>query len=448
MNEKKQPESAAPFKVLQGLSQALGFVKTLEARMPGEDLVVGEAVRAIVESVRQGGRAALLSAREKFEGVPAQAPLTFSFEDDSLLGLAAAAPSSVVEALTLSVERVQRYHDIQKEKTKTLLEHSSFFASRVQPLDAVALYVPGGKAFYPSSVIMSAVPAQVAGVERIVVFTPARSLENPVFAATVKLLGVREIHAVGGAQAVAAAAFGVEGIPRVDKIVGPGNVYVATAKQQLAGRVGTDGFAGPSEILVLGDGSSPARWVAADLLAQAEHDEDASAVLVTTSLKDAHAVARELESLLPLLGDREKIARTSLARYGAALVVDSRDELVEVANAIASEHLHVHTACALTEEGQGFWMRRLKGVGAIFLGRHTAESFGDYLAGPSHVLPTAGTARFSSALGVYDFVRRSSVLCLSADTARALSGPTNTFAQAEELPAHALAARLRGGREP
>jgi histidinol dehydrogenase len=446
--EKKQKETAGPLKVVEGLAEALLFVRTLEARMPGEDLAVGAAVRSILASVREGGRSALLAAREKYEGVPPSVPLTFSSDDGELAARAATAPASVVEALALSVERVRRYHDIQKEQTRTLTEQASFFASRVQPLDAVALYVPGGKAFYPSSVIMSAVPAQVAGVERLVVFTPARSLENPVFAATIKLLGVKEVHAVGGAQAVAAAAYGVEGIARVDKIVGPGNIYVATAKQQLAGRVGTDGFAGPSEILVLGDGSSPARWVAADMLAQAEHDEEASAVLVTTSLKEAHDVAAEVDSLLPRLGAREGIARASLARYGAVLVVSSREELVEVANAIASEHLHVHTACALTEEGHAFWMRRLKGVGAIFLGRHTAESFGDYLAGPSHVLPTAGTARFASALGVYDFVRRSSVLSMSASMARALAAPTESFALAEELPAHALAARLRGGHEP
>jgi histidinol dehydrogenase len=432
----------------EGREAALRFVSGLESRMPGEDPTVVQTVRSIVGEVRTGGRAALLSLREKYEGVSREAPLTVdTLADADLKARAEGAPREVVEAIALSVDRVRRYHDIQRDQTRVLQDGASSFASRVQPLDAVALYVPGGKAFYPSSVVMSAIPARVAGVKRIAIFTPARSLENPVFAATVRTLGIREVHAVGGAQAVAAAAFGVEGLARVDKMVGPGNVYVATAKQMLAGRMGIDGFAGPSEILVLGDGSSPARWVAADLLAQAEHDEEASAVLVTTSREEAAAVAAEVEALLPSLGAREPIARASLARYGAALVVASREELVEVANAIASEHLHVHTACALTPEGRAFWSERLRGVGAVFLGRYTAESFGDYLAGPSHVLPTAGTARFASPLGVYDFVRRSSILHLSAEDAHALADATDAFARAEELPAHALSARLRKGQD-
>jgi len=441
-------------RALEGLSAAKRFLVTLGERMPGENEDVARSVREIVASVRTGGRAALLSLREKFEGISAHEPLTLG--PDAFIALAEKAPADVVAALRVSIDRVRRYHAIQVETTRTLTEEEdeppsaenpeeiTAFSSRVQPLDAVALYVPGGKAFYPSSVIMSAVPALVAGVERIAVYTPGRSVSNPVFAAVIQLLGIKEVHAVGGAQSVAAAAFGVEGIARCDKIVGPGNVYVATAKQQLAGRIGIDGFAGPSEILVLGDGTSPADWIAADLLAQAEHDEEASAILVTTSRDEAGAVAARIEALLPNLGEREPIARASLARYGAIIVVNDRSELLEAANHIASEHLHIHTACALTHEGRAFWTRGLKGVGAIFLGRYTAESFGDYLAGPSHVLPTAGTARFASPLGVYDFVRRSSVLSLSSHKARALSAATDAFARAEELGAHALAARLRG----
>lgn len=430
-------------RLLEGTEAARAFLRALEARMPGEDEAVARAVREIVGGVRVGGRVALLAYRARFEGVAEDEPLTFRGDHPALARLANDAPRDVVDAIALAATRVRRYHEIQRDSTRTLEDGASAFSSRVQPLDAAALYVPGGKAFYPSSVVMSAVPAQVAGVARVGIFTPARSLANPVFAATVRLLGITEIHAVGGAQAVAAAAFGVEGLERFDKIVGPGNVYVATAKQMLVGRIGIDGFAGPSEILVLGDGSSPARWVAADLLAQAEHDEEASAILVTTSHEEARTVASEVETLLPSLGARESIARASLARYGAAIVVSSRDELLACANAIASEHLHVHTRCALTPEGRAWWSKNLKGVGAVFLGRHTAETFGDYLAGPSHVLPTAGTARFSSPLGVYDFVRRSSLLTLSEEDARALAAPTDAFARAEELPAHALSARLR-----
>ncbi len=438
-------ETAPALRVLEGAETAEAFLRGLEARMPGEDEAVSRSVRGIVDAVRKGGREHLLALRETFEKVPREDKLTWSASE--LASLAARAPQDVVDAIALSIERVRRFHGIQKDATRHLEEGESHFSSRVQPLDSVALYVPGGKAFYPSSVVMSAVPAQVAGVGRIGIFTPARSLANPVFAATVQLLGIPEIHAVGGAQAVAAAAFGVEGIARFDKIVGPGNVYVATAKQMLAGRIGIDGFAGPSEILVLGDGTSPARWIAADLLAQAEHDEEASAILVTTSYTEARDVAREVEALLPALGPRETIARASLARYGAAIVVRDREELLAAANVIASEHLHIHTACALTQDGREFWTSRLAGVGAIFLGRYTAESFGDYLAGPSHVLPTAGTARFSSPLGVYDFIRRSSVLSLSAAKAASLAGPTVVFADSEELVAHAISARLRAGTE-
>ena len=422
-------------------SDALAFLRSLEERMPGENEQVRESVRGIVAEVRTRGKAAVLDLREKFEGVATTAPLTVLPE--SLEALAAQCPVDVKKAVEISIDRVRKYHEIQREQDRVLHEGGSFLASRVQPLDGVALYVPGGKAFYPSSVVMSAVPAQVAGVARIGIFTPARSLQDPVFAATVLALNISEIHGVGGAQAVATAAFGIEGIQRFDKIVGPGNIYVASAKQMLAGRIGIDGFAGPSEILVLGDGSGPPEWIAADLLAQAEHDEDASSVLVTTSEQEADAVLAELQKMLPQLNDREPIARASLERWGAVIVVKNRDELAEFANYIHAEHLHIHTQCALTEVGREFWKQALRGVGAIFFGRYTSESFGDYLAGPSHVLPTAGTARFASPLGVYDFLRRSSLLYFEPELAHKLAPATADFANAEQLWAHALSARLR-----
>ncbi|MFZ9519277.1 MAG: histidinol dehydrogenase [Silvanigrellaceae bacterium] len=430
-------------RVLKTPQQISEFIRSLDARLPSEDAEVVQRVRDIVSKVKTFGRSGVLELRERFEGVPSAEPLTWSREQ--LMPLAERCPANVSKVLEKSIQRVREFHEIQSDQSRWTTLGTSRFASRVQPLDSVALYVPGGKAFYPSSVIMSAVPAQVAGVGRIAVFTPARSLKDPVFAATVCALGIDEIHAVGGAQAVALAAYGDEHVQRFDKIVGPGNIYVATAKQLLAGRIGIDGFAGPSEILVLSDGSSPSRWIALDLLAQAEHDEDASAVLVTTCEKEAHAVARQLESLVDqVCADRSGIARKSLQQWGAICVVDSRERLVEIANQLNAEHLHVQTRCALDEgEGQNFWLNSLRGVGAIFMGRWSAESFGDYLAGPSHVLPTAGTARFASPLGVYDFIRRSSVLMMSAGDSKSLAEHTGMFADAEELWAHAAAARAR-----
>lgn len=417
------------------------FFNTLEARMPGENLEVQASVGAIVKAVRSQGLSALLELRERFEGVSQANPLIYDYE--YFAKRAHDCPSAVRQALRVSIERVRRYHDIQKDTTRVLCEGNSFLASHVQPLDAAALYVPGGKAFYPSSLIMSAVPAQVAGVQRIGLFTPARGIADPVFAATVVELGIQHIYAVGGAQAVAAATFGVAGIPRFDKIVGPGNIYVATAKQMLAGRIGIDSFAGPSEILVLSDGSSPANWIAADLLAQAEHDEEASSVLVTTDESEPARVEAALAALLPSLGDRQEIATKSLERFGALVVVADRPALLAVANRLNAEHLHLHTACALTDEGYAFWSQGLRGVGAVFFGRYSAESFGDYLAGPSHVLPTAGTARFSSPLGVYDFLRRTSHIKLDAKTASELAATTAVFARSERLWAHAFSAELR-----
>jgi histidinol dehydrogenase len=418
------------------------FIRSLEQRAPSEDPAVLARVQSIIARVKSSGRSEVLALRAELENIPTSEKLTYSYED--LETLAQKCPAATLEVIHKAIERVRAYHQIQRDETRWTSLGRSRFASRVQPLDSVALYVPGGKAFYPSSVVMAAVPAQVAGVARLAVFTPARSLQDPVFAATVCALKISEIQAVGGAQAVAMAAFGIEGVERCDKIVGPGNIYVATAKQCLAGRIGIDGFAGPSEILILGDGSSHPEWIALDMLAQAEHDEDASSVLVTTSAAEAEAVARELERLLEKTClDRTSIARTSLEKWGAICVVENRDELAKVANLLNAEHLHVQTRCAQEPEGEAFWLTTLKGVGAIFLGRWSAESFGDYLAGPSHVLPTAGTARFSSPLGVYDFVRRSSVLSLTQADALALAEATGVFADAEKLWAHAAAARVR-----
>lgn len=439
------------------------LLRLLEERVPGENDEVAASVRAVVAAVRAGGQAAVIEHRTRFEAVSGEEPLLFDAAalDEAQRRSGACAPE-VQAALQLSIDRVRAYHRIQVDESRSLFEghpqasmplgtpparSEGQFTSRVQPLDSVAVYVPGGKAFYPSSIVMSVVPAQVAGVPRVSVVTPFRSLSNPTFLATVKSLGITEVLATGGAQGVAACAFGFEAFPRFDKIVGPGNVYVATAKHLLSGRIGIDSFAGPSEILVLSDGSSPVEWVIADLLAQAEHDEEASSVLITTSSAEAEQVRVQVEQAIDRLGDRAAVARASWRRYGAIVLVSDRDALVHWANQIHAEHLHVHTTCALTDEGRSFWSQALKGVGAVFLGRYCAEVFGDYLAGPSHVLPTAGTARFSSPLGVYDFVRRSSLLWMNPELAAQLSAPAEQIARSEELWGHARAAALRLPRE-
>jgi histidinol dehydrogenase len=429
--------------ILKSSDEISTFIKNLERRAPSEDSSVVATVRNIIERVRTDGLRGVLELRQQFEGVASGEALTYSSSDFN--ETASRCPEALRQVIHSSIERVRAYHHIQADETRWMTQGSSRFASRIQPLSSVALYVPGGKAFYPSSVVMSAVPALVAGVKRIAVFTPARSVADPVFAATIQALGIHEVHAVGGAQAVAMAAFGVDGVERFDKIVGPGNIYVATAKQILAGRIGIDGFAGPSEILILSDGSSSPEWIALDLLAQAEHDEEASAVLVTTDESHAHRVAEELDRLCTVVcRDRSEIAETSLRNWGAICIVQDRREQVRIANSLNAEHLHIQTRCALSPDGEARWLEEIEGAGAIFMGQWSAESFGDYLAGPSHVLPTAGTARFASPLGVYDFIRRTSVIALSRDDSALLSPDTVSFAEAENLWAHAAAARVRG----
>lgn len=459
--------------VLTSPSDLSAFLLRLENRMPGEDPKIRQSVSDVIDEVRRHRERGVRALRERFEGIATDEALVVRpFADAATRELfekrAAEAPASFRSAMTLAAHRVRNYHLIQKDHDRHYTEpqalpHSSAhppstahsaegsvtpgqFVSRVQPLDRVAIYVPGGRAFYPSSLIMSLVPAQVAGVPELTVVTPFRSLAHPAFASACLELGVQEILATGGAQGVAAAALGIEGFARCDKIVGPGNAYVATAKHLLSGRIGIDSFAGPSEILILGDGTSPPHWIAADLLAQAEHDEEASAVLVTTSSDEAAAVAAALKESFEQLGDRSAIARESWSRYGAIILVAGEHEQIRIANAIHTEHLHIHTASALTAQGRAAWSQALKGVGAIFFGRYAAEVFGDYVAGPSHVLPTAGTARFASPLGVYDFVRRSSLLWMPEELARSLAPATAAFADAEELWGHARAARLRGSQ--
>jgi histidinol dehydrogenase len=303
----------------------------------------------------------------------------------------------------------------------------------VTPLDRVGLYVPGGKAAYPSTVLMNAVPAKVAGVAQLIMVSPK---PGSLVLAAAALAGVDRVIAIGGAQAVAALAYGTESVPRVDKIVGPGNVYVAEAKRQVFGQVGIDMVAGPSEILVISDGTTPADWLAMDLFSQAEHDESAQAILLSADRNHLGEVERAIERLLPQLARKDTIA-ASLAGRGALIETRDLDEACMLANRIAPEHLE------LSVRDPDAWLPKLINAGAIFLGRWSSEAIGDYCAGPNHVLPTAGTARFSSPLGVYDFQKRSSIISISEAAAQSLGRVSAVLAEGEGLGAHALSARMR-----
>ncbi len=393
---------------------------------------VEPAVREIVNAVRIEGDRALARFVETFEK---RRPSTFLRRDyGGAAALAGLAPE-LRAALTTAAERIERYHVRQREGLFGFEyeEDGIRLGSRVTPLARVGVYVPGGKARYPSSVLMCAVPAKVAGVEEIIVACPDTS---PEVLAACHLAGVSAILDAGGAQAVAALAYGTESVPRVDKIVGPGNIYVAAAKKLVFGDVSIDSIAGPSEILVIADESADPALVAADLLSQAEHDEDAYALLVTTSAALVEAVERELATALETL-PRKTIAEASLRTHGAALVVPTREQLAAVANVLSAEHVAVATARPREVA------TAVRYAGALFVGDTTPEAAGDYLAGPSHVLPTGGAARYSSPLGVYDFVARTSVIEYTKAALAAQEDPIARFARSEGLEAHARAVEAR-----
>jgi histidinol dehydrogenase len=394
---------------------------------------IEEQVRGIVSDVRARGDAAV---RE----------LTLKFEQRQLEGLELArtdweraanevAPD-VKKAIDRARERIARFHEKQRETGYTLTDGGVELELRVSPLAAVGLYVPGGSARYPSSVLMTAVPAKVAGVAQLIMVTPGPSNET-LYAA--RAAGVDRVFVIGGAQAVAALAYGTESVPRVDKIVGPGNAWVAEAKRQVFGAVDIDAVAGPSEILVIADERADPQWVAADLLSQAEHDVEAHAVLVTTSVPLASRVSQELEKQVATL-PRRAIAEKSLFRHGVAVVVRSLDEAVALANDYAPEHIELMIADPVAIAA------RLSTAGAIFLGDHTPEAAGDYLAGPNHVLPTGGAARYGSPLGVYDFVKRTSLLRYGAEALRAQATDIVRLANVEGLQAHGRAVAVRIGK--
>lgn len=399
------------------------------------DPAIERAVAGIIADVRRDGDAALRRYTRDFDKVD---PGQFRVDPSEIRDLAAKVPQALKDALARAIDHVRLFHRRQAERSWSMDRAPGVrLGMRVSPLDSVGLYVPGGKAAYPSTVVMNAVPAQVAGVRRIAAVTPPATFRStPVVACVFEMLGLDEVYLVGGAQAVAALAYGTGSIARVDKVVGPGNAFVAAAKRQVFGQVAIDAVAGPSEVVVVADGSTDAAWAAADLLSQAEHDEHASAVAITWDEAAAHRIAAEVERQVAAL-PRGAIARVSLASYGAVFLVDDPDSACCLVDELAPEHVEllVSDAQALAD--------RIRHAGALFLGPYTAEVIGDYIAGPNHVLPTNGTARFASPLGVYDFQTRTSILAYSQAAFRAEAPDVVRLADAEGLGAHARAAAIR-----
>jgi histidinol dehydrogenase len=418
-------------------SRASGFDAELAALTryeAAEESALQESVRAIVADVRRRGDEAVLEYTRRYDGVSAGALRELEIPKSALQEALRSIPPAQAEALRAALERIRRFHERQLQQSWDYQEaDGTKLGLRITPLDRVGIYVPGGKASYPSSVLMNAVPARVAGVRELVMASPK---PGPMVLAAAALAGVDRVIGIGGAQAVAALAYGTQTVPRVDKIVGPGNAYVAEAKRQVFGRVGIDMVAGPSEILVISDGSTPAEWLALDLFSQAEHDEFAQALLLSPDVAHLQEVASAMARLLPGMS-RRAIIEASLQGRGAIIETRDLEEACEIANRIAPEHLE------LSVENPDAWLPKLSNAGAVFLGRWSSEAIGDYCAGPNHVLPTSGSARFSSPLGVYDFQKRTSVIGVSKAAAATLGGIAATLAEGEGLSAHARSAQAR-----
>ncbi len=399
---------------------------------------VNTVVREVLGSVQQHGDAAVLEYTNKFDRLSASTMAELRIDAARLEQAANRIPTEQRDALQAAAERLRLYHDHQKMETWQYTEaDGTMLGQQITALDRVGVYVPGGKAAYPSSVLMNVVPAHVAGVEEIIMVVPTPDgVINELVLAAAHIAGVNSVFTIGGAQAVAALAFGTESVPQVDKIVGPGNIYVATAKSMVFGRVGIDMIAGPSEILVICDGQTDPDWIAMDLFSQAEHDEDAQSILVSPDADFLDKVQASSEKLLPTM-EREAIIQSSLNARGVLVKVDSMEKAVQVSNYIAPEHLELSVDDPQTLASQ------IRHAGAIFMGRYTAEAVGDYCAGPNHVLPTSRTARFSSPLGVYDFQKRSSLIMCSAQGASELGKTASILARGEGLTAHARSAEYR-----
>jgi len=425
-------------------TQSADFDAAFKARLHWSaeaDAAIEQRVAEILADVQARGDAAVLEYTHRFDGLAAEGMEALTLTADELRAAFDGLPAEQREALEAAARRVRSYHEAQKKASGETWsyrdEDGTLLGQKVTPLDRVGIYVPGGKAAYPSSVLMNAIPAQVAGVSEIIMVVPTpRGDKNPLVLAAAYVAGVTRAYTIGGAQAVAALAYGTATIPAVDKITGPGNAYVAAAKRRVFGTVGIDMIAGPSEILVLADGSTPAPWVAMDLFSQAEHDELAQSILLCPDLAYIEQVQAEIDRLLPQM-PRAAIIAKSLSDRGALIHTRSMEEACEIANRIAPEHLEV------SSQDPHRWEPSLRHAGAIFLGAYTSESLGDYCAGPNHVLPTSGTARFSSPLGVYDFQKRSSLIEVSEAGARKLGQIAAVLAYGEGLQAHARAAEMR-----
>jgi histidinol dehydrogenase len=402
------------------------------------DQKIEQVVNDVLVDVRSRGDQALVDYTNRFDRRQVATIAELAVSQLELKNALDTISGNERHALMLAAERIRNYHQHQKQESWNYREaDGTLLGQQVTPLDRVGIYVPGGKACYPSSVLMNALPAKVAGVSEIIMVVPAPDGElNPLVLAAAAIAGVDQVFTVGGAQAIGALAYGTETIPKVDKIVGPGNIYVATAKRAVFGSVGLDMVAGPSEILVVCDGETDPDWIAMDLFSQAEHDEDAQSLLVSHDLDFLARVKNSMEELLPTM-ERAGIIRSALENRSALISVKDLDEAVTLINRIAPEHLELSIA------DPEVFLPKIRHAGAIFMGRYTAEALGDYCAGPNHVLPTSSTARFSSPLGVYDFQKRSSVIMFTADGASNLGKTASILARGESLTAHARSAEYR-----
>ena len=407
-------------------------------RDPNNYTAYESTVQEIVEDVRKNRNQALFAYTKKFDGADLNSS-NIRVTDMEIQEAMAQVEPGLLTVMKRAMKNIREYHEKQKQYSWfDSRPNGTLLGQKVTPLSSVGVYVPGGKAAYPSSVLMNIIPAEVAGVPRIVMVTPPdkNGKVNPVTLIAARLAGATEVYKAGGAQAVAALAFGTESIPRVNKIVGPGNIFVALAKKAVYGHVSIDSIAGPSEILVLADETANPRYVAADLLSQAEHDELASAILVTTSMELAEEVARQIDIFLQTLS-RKDILEKSLENYGYILVADSMEDAISTANEIASEHLEIVTRNPFEV------MTKIQNAGAIFMGEYSSEPLGDYFAGPNHVLPTNGTAKFFSPLGVDDYIKKSSIIYYSREALEPIHKDIEAFAEAEHLTAHANSIRVR-----
>lgn len=417
------------------------FSAQLDAHLQREMIVADEVtatVSGILADVRRRGDEAVLEYTQRFDGFEAHSLSQLRVSREQMQASLEALEPQQREALTVAADRIRSYHEKQKQESWQYTEaDGTVLGQKVSPLERVGIYAPGGKANYPSSILMLAIPAQVAGVKEIIatVPTPYGEQGKLVFAAAA-LAGVTQLYTIGGAQAIAALAYGTQTLPKVDKITGPGNIYVTVAKRLVFGEVGIDMIAGPSELTVISDGETDPDWLAMDLFSQAEHDEQAQSILIATSTAALDAVQASMEKLLPEM-ERRTIIETSLTTRGLFVLAEGLDAAAKVSNAIAPEHLELSVADPAS------LLEKIEHAGAIFMGRHCAEALGDYCAGPSHVLPTSGTARFFSALGVYDFQKRSSIVFSSKQGASTLAKTAAELARNEHLQAHGLSASYR-----